>query len=71
MTNESQNKAILAHLQTGKALTSRGAFSLFNCMRLSARIYELTQRGHDITSSRVVTNDNKRIARYSMKGESV
>ena len=52
-TAQSQNRAILAHLQAGRTITPLEALHFYNCFRLSARIYDLRQRDHDIRVRRV------------------
>ena len=61
----SQNRAILAHLLSGKAITALEALNICGCFRLSARIYDLRRRGHNIKTSTVLVN-NKHIASYSL-----
>ena len=63
---QSQNRAILAHLQSGKAITAIEALNLCGCFRLSARIFDLRQQGHNIITSIVCIN-KKHIASYSLK----
>lgn len=58
-----QAKAILAHLQRGRTLTSLNALRLFGTLRLAARIHALRSAGHDIKSGRVQVGE-KRIASY-------
>ena len=41
---KSQVQAIKEYLERGNTLTSREAFDLFGCTRLSAKIYELRNR---------------------------
>jgi hypothetical protein len=62
---ESQEKKILAHLKRGHVLTPLSALNLFDCMRLSARVYGLRRRGHRIDSAIVKTAKGKRVAVYS------
>ncbi|OOF39073.1 hypothetical protein BKK47_07600 [Rodentibacter mrazii] len=45
-TSQTQNNRILHYLQNGNRLTSLEALRLFGCMRLSARIYDLKERGY-------------------------
>lgn len=45
-----QSARILAHLQTGKAITAIEALRNFGCFRLAARIYDLRKEGHSIVS---------------------
>lgn len=61
----SQNRAILAHLLSGKAITALEALNICGCFRLSARIYDLRRRGCNIKTSTVCIN-NKHIASYSL-----
>ena len=60
-----QNRAILAHLKSGKAITAIEALNLCGCFRLSARIYDLRQQGYSIKTSTVCVN-NKHFASYSL-----
>lgn len=59
-----QNRQILAHLQSGKRLTGLDALSLFGCFRLGARIYDLKQDGHAINSRSISTENGKRVSEY-------
>lgn len=43
-----QRNAILAHLKTGKPITSREAFELYGVTRLSAIIHDLRNMGYII-----------------------
>ena len=69
LTIESQEKEILKYLKAGNSLTSLEALMKFGSMRLSARIYNLKQLGHDIKSEIVVTK-GKRVAKYFIGGQS-
>lgn len=60
----SQAGQILKHLQSGSRLTPRDARTLFHCDRLGARIYELKQEGHAISSHLVPVGNGKRVAEY-------
>lgn len=64
---ESQCKQILSHLQAGNTISPIGALERFGCFRLSARIYDLREQGHDI-SMEVVPKNGKRFARYKLAG---
>ena len=70
-TAESQEKKILAHLQSGKSITGLGALNLFSCFRLPARIHKLKAKGHAIQSQRIEieTSDGRiaRVSEYSME----
>jgi len=61
---ESQNKQILSHLRNGNRLTPLEALTLFNCFRLSGRIYDLKKSGHDIKTT--IINGKKKFAEYSL-----
>ena len=60
---ESQEKQILNYLQSGKSITQLEALNMFDCMRLSARIYRLKKRGHNIKTEMIEEN-GKRFAKY-------
>lgn len=62
---ETQNQAILEHLESGKSITPIDALRKFGSMRLGARIYDLKQMGHTI-EKRMVSNGEKRFASYRM-----
>lgn len=47
-TTDSQNRAILAYLKSGKRLTQLMALDLFGCMRLPSRIHDIKKAGIDI-----------------------
>ncbi len=64
---ENQNKQILKHLQDGFSITSLEALKLFDCLRLSARIFNLRQLGHSIVNLPHKTNTGKTVAKYSLK----
>ena len=65
MTINSQNDQVLAMLKKAP-LTSLGAIHILNCLRLSARIYDLREMGHQIETVYVETHTGKRIARYTL-----
>lgn len=60
-----QNKQILEYLQSGKKLTPLEALNLFGCLRLGARIYDLKQKGFNITS-KTVRKNGKTFAEYEL-----
>jgi|688.fasta_scaffold58693_3 hypothetical protein len=66
----SQSEAILAHLQAGESLTAMQALSLFNCLRLGARVLDLRRAGYDIRSEIIRTPSGKNVARYTLPGPS-
>lgn len=54
MTGEfSQRNRVLSALEKGERVTSLDAFNKFGITRLSARIYELRERGYNIVGERV------------------
>lgn len=61
----SQCDRILIHLQSGKTINPLQALNLYDCLRLSARIYDLKQAGFDI-DSRLVNEHGVQYAEYSM-----
>lgn len=65
-SNASQCKRILEHLRNGHTITQAEAYDLYRCFRLSARIYDLKERGENIVSEMVVTPSGKRVAQYKM-----
>lgn len=67
--SESQNQKILSFLQNGGRLTQLDALKMFNCFRLSARIKDLRDEGHQISSKFIsVSYSRKRVAQYFMEG---
>jgi hypothetical protein len=60
----SQVELILHHLKTGKSLTPIQALQSFGCFRLSARIWDLRNEGHNIEMKMI--GQKKRYARYFM-----
>ena len=52
----SQNKGILAYLQSGKSITPIEALKEFGCFRLSARIFDLRAMGHNIKTKSITIN---------------
>jgi len=66
MNSHSQCAAILAALQDGKAVTPIDALRDYGCFRLSARIKDLRDAGHDIETLTEAKN-GKRYARYVLR----
>jgi hypothetical protein len=67
---ETQNKRIEKYLLSGRTLTPLDALHEFNCFRLSARIWDLRQRGIDIESrTKKITSDGKQkvVVEYKLK----
>lgn len=60
----SQNDLILRHLRH-RPITALEAFELYGCLRLAARISNLKEQGHAITSVSKTSN-GKRFSMYSL-----
>lgn len=63
-TTESQNRAILAYLRSGKRLTQLIALDLFGCMRLPSRIHDLKKAGIVIKDQFIKLANDKRVKEY-------
>lgn len=63
MTSPTQADQILLHLQSGQTITPIEALDLFRCFRLSARIHDLIQAGHNIVNE-WETDGTKKWAKY-------
>lgn len=61
MTTESQEKAIKEYLENGGKLTALEALELFRCLRLSARIFDLKDRGLKIQDRFITVPSGKRV----------
>jgi len=59
----SQTKQILDYLEQGNSLTAIDALNLFGCFRLSARIKDLKDSGHQIKTI-IVKHGKKSFASY-------
>jgi len=66
-----QNEKILRHLQDFGSITTMEAFTEYGCTRLSARIKDLRDDGHEIRttfeSARNRYGDKVSYARYTMR----
>lgn len=63
-STDSQNRAILAYLRSGKRLTQILALELFGCMRLPSRIHDLKKAGITIKGQYIKLVNNKRVKEY-------
>lgn len=63
-STDSQNRAILAYLRSGKRLTQILALELFGCMRLPSRIHDLKKAGIAIKDQYIKLVNNKRVKEY-------
>ena len=68
--SESQNKQILDYLEIGNKITPLEALNNFGCFRLSSRIFDLRQKGHNIITHKKKV-DGKTFAEYSLQKENV
>ena len=66
--SESQNKLILEYLEIGNKITALEALNNFGCFRLSSRIFDLRQKGHNIITHKKKV-DGKTFAEYSLEKE--
>lgn len=62
---ESQTVLIRKHLESGKTITPLEALSMYGCLRLGARIYDLRQDGLPVKTE-IKRNGRKRFAEYSL-----
>ena len=58
-TFENKTKSVLVHLQTKGSITSWKAIDLYRATRLSAIIFVLKGRGHDISTEMRYDPENK------------
>lgn len=66
MSTPSQCDLILAHLEKVGPLTPLDALQLFGCFRLTSRIYDLKQLGHDIHTGSHHLPNGKTVAIYTL-----
>lgn len=66
-SSQTQCQKILAYLQNGGRITSLSALDNFGCLRLSARIKDLRDRGHDIQSQFITVPSGKKVKQYFME----
>lgn len=63
-STDSQNRAILAYLKSGKRITQLKALELFGCMRLPSRIHDIKKAGIKIKDQFITLANNKRVKEY-------
>lgn len=63
-SSQSQNARILAFLQNGGRITSLEALEKFGCLRLSARIKDLRDRGYAVCDEFITVPSGKRVKQY-------
>ena len=66
---KSQANKVLAYMMQGNSITPLEALRLFGSMRLSAIIFVLRDRGYNIQSERVKTENNKWVTQYHINPE--
>lgn len=66
MKKLTQCDLILDHLQTVGPLTPLDALNLFGCFRLTSRIWDLKQLGHEINTGTKKLPNGKAVAVYSL-----
>ena len=66
MTRKSQNERIRKYLERGKSINPMSALLMFDCFRLSGRIYDLKAAGLPIVTT-LVTKGEKRYAEYKLE----
>jgi hypothetical protein len=69
-SKESQVKQIHAWLMSGMEITPLEALNLFGCLRLSARIKDLENKGH-VIKREMITVGKKRVAKYWIPRETI
>ena len=57
---------ILYHLETVGPLTPLDALNLYGCFRLTSRVWDLKQLGHDIRTDRKELPNQKSVAIYTL-----
>ena len=67
MSPSSQNFWLLEQLKKKRRITSLDALKEADCMRLSARVYDLRCMGYNIHTENVHLNSGKVIGRYFLK----
>lgn len=66
MTTETQQKAILKHLQEGYIMTPMDGWRVASTMKLSTRIGELIRKGHPIVKGWLYVSDRKKVRTYKL-----
>jgi hypothetical protein len=61
----SQTDQILKHMKRGRPINPIQALRDYGCFRLSARILDLKQQGHNIETN-IITRGEKRYASYRL-----
>jgi len=64
----SQESQILSHMKRYGSITPLTALDRYGCFRLAARVTDLKDRGHKI-STELVKQRGKRFARYTLENK--
>jgi len=64
--SNSKTSKVLNHLLNGNTITLKDCIKLFRCSSMAQRIQALEEYGYKIKSTRIVTRNKERIARYSL-----
>ena len=68
---DTQNKRLLSHLQKGNSINPLEAWQKLGIYRLSARVFDLRDSGHEIDTTRKEVNNQFNeiinVAEYSLK----
>jgi hypothetical protein len=67
MNPSSQNFWLLEQLKKKRRITSLDALQEAQCMRLSARVFNLREKGYNIHTENVHLDNGKVIGRYFLK----
>ena len=62
-----QTEKVLKHLLRKGSITSWEAIEKYGITRLSARIFELRELGHEIKSHKIITSKEFNFVKYTMK----
>ena len=52
-----QTNVVLSHLKSGRTITTMDAYELYGITRLSAKIFELRDKGYNIQFNRIKTTN--------------
>jgi len=63
---ESQEKRILTHLEADKSINALEALKLYQCFRLSDRIFTLRKKGYNIKTEMLTVKSGKKVGNYTL-----
>lgn len=61
-----QAQQILEYLEAGNTITPIEALTMFGCLRLGARVWDLREKGYDIRANIKQVGQHKHVAEYSL-----